>query len=59
MKTSVADLFISGEQQAVVEARESMGYECEKMLNGFWLCVKKRHKMIINGLGYDTYTGVR
>ena len=59
MKTNVADLFISGEQQAVVEARESMGYDCEKMFNGFWLCVKKRHKMIINGLGYDTYTGVR
>lgn len=52
-------MFISKEQQAVVETRQKMGYECEKMVNGFWLCFKGRHKMIINGCGWDTYTGVQ
>jgi hypothetical protein len=50
--------FISNEQKAVVEYRQSIGYSIERMQNGFWLCYKGRHKMIINGLGYDTYTGV-
>lgn len=52
-------MFISKEQQAVVEARQKMGYECAQLNNGFWLCFKGRHKMIINGCGWDTYTGVR
>lgn len=50
--------FLSKEQQVVVEARIKQGYECEKMKNGFWLCFKGRHKMLINGCGWDTYTGV-
>lgn len=51
--------YISKEQQAVVEARQRMGYAVEKLSNGFWLCYKGRHKMIINGCGWDTYTEVR
>ena len=52
------DLFISDEQKVVVESRMKQGYHCERIQQGFWLCYKGRHKMIINGLGYDTYTGV-
>lgn len=52
-------MFISQEQQVVVEARQKRGYDCEKMANGFWLCFKGRHTMVINGCGWDTYTGVR
>lgn len=51
--------YISNEQKIVVEARIKMGYECEKLNNGYWLCYKGRHKMIINGCGWDTYTGVQ
>lgn len=51
--------FISKEQKLVVEARASMGYVTERLNNGFWLCFKGRHKMIINGCGWDTYTGVQ
>ncbi len=51
--------FISNEQKVVVEYRQSIGYSTEKLPNGFWLCYKGRHKMIINGCGWDTYTGVR
>ena len=51
-------MYRSKEQQAVVEARLKMGYTCVKMKNGYWLCYKGNHKMIINGLGYDTYTGI-
>jgi hypothetical protein len=51
--------YISPEQKVVVEARIKMGYEVEKLSNGYWLCYKGRHKMIINGCGWDTYTGVK
>jgi len=51
--------FISKEQEAVVKYRQSIGYETEPLSNGFWLCYKGKHKMIINGLGFDTYTGIR
>jgi hypothetical protein len=53
------DVFISNEQKIVVEARQKMGYETERLSNGYWRCFKGRHMMIINGCGYDTYTGVR
>jgi hypothetical protein len=52
-------MFISREQQVVVEYRQKIGYVCEKLGNGYWLCFKGKHKMIINGLGYDTYTGIK
>lgn len=51
--------FISTEQQAVVEYRESMGYVCDEKPGGYYLCYKGRHTMVINGLGYDTYTGIK
>lgn len=48
-------IYISKEQQAVVEYRISIGYAAERLSNDYWLVYKGRHKMIINGLGYDTY----
>lgn len=50
--------YLSEEQRIVVEYRIKIGYYCEMLKNGYWLCYKNKHKMIINGLGYDTYTGV-
>lgn len=50
--------YLTREQQVVVEARIKMGYESFSLPNGFITVYKGRHKMIINGLGYDTYTGV-
>ena len=55
----MSEKYISKEQQAVVNARLNMGYTVERMDNGYWLCYKGKHKMIINGCGWDTYTGVR
>jgi hypothetical protein len=51
--------FISKEQQIVVLYRIKEGYESELLDNGYYRLTKGRHTMIINGLGYDTYTGVR
>jgi hypothetical protein len=50
--------FMSNEQKVVVEYRKSTGYKVEKLPNGYWLCYKEKHKMIINGCGWDTYIGV-
>jgi len=52
------DEYISEHQKCVVEYRKTKGYVCERLSNGYYLCYKGRHKMIINGLGYDSYTGV-
>lgn len=52
-------VFMSDEQKAVVQYRESIGYICEPLKNGYWLCYKGKHKMIINGCGWDTYTGIQ
>lgn len=51
--------FISKEQEIVVKSRIGLGYACEAMPNGFWRCIKGKHRMEINGLGFDTYVGVR
>ena len=59
MNTQPKSDFVSFEQEIVVKARLKMGYSCERLDNGYWLCFKGRHKMIINGCGWDTYTGVQ
>lgn len=51
--------YLTKEQQCVVEYRASIGYDCSMLANGNYLCFKGRHQMIINCLGYDTYTGVK
>lgn len=51
--------FISVEQEAVVLYRIKQGYQVEFLSNGFYKLWKNRHTMIINGLGYDTYTGIQ
>lgn len=51
--------FISIEQEAVVLYRIQQGYEVELLESGFYKMWKGRHIMIINGLGFDTYTGIK
>ena len=42
------------EQAAVVEDRKAMGYDCWPEDHGnVWVCVKDRHTLRINVLGYD------
>lgn len=52
------DNFLSEEQRIVVEYRRSVGYECVLQKNGYWCCCKGRHKMVIDGCGYDRHVGV-
>jgi len=64
-------MFVTKEQQDVVEKRIEMGYECwgvtNAQLNGLdaFLMVKGSHTMCINSLGYcehyngRTYSGLR
>ena len=47
--------FIANEQKAVVESRIKDGYSYITLSNGFYELIKGKHKMIINGMGYDTF----
>jgi hypothetical protein len=51
--------FISIEQEAVVIYSIQQGYESELLSGGFYKLWKGKHTMIINGCGYDIYTGVK
>lgn len=51
--------FISDEQKVVVSNRINQGYDYQLLSNGFYKLWKGKHIMIINGLGYDTYTGIK
>lgn len=59
MNENVNMKFISIEQEVVVLCRIKQGYESELLENGFYKLWRGRHTMIINGLGFDTYTGIR
>jgi hypothetical protein len=51
--------YINETQRIVVEAYIKKGYETLRQKNGFWVCFKGRHKVIINGLGFDVYAGIQ
>jgi hypothetical protein len=48
-------IFLTPEQQAVVEYRLSIGYDYQLLPNGDYKLWKGRHIMIVNCLGYDCY----
>ena len=48
-------MFKTTEQKVVVECRIKSGYECFELDNGDWMCVKGKHTMVINSLGYDKH----
>lgn len=51
--------FLSKEQEVVVRYRMGISYTCERQKNGYWFCVKGKHRMLIDTCGYDRFVGVQ